>query len=149
MPRAFDIMILYLSQDDKLSSCGLRMLQISTLANLETNVYELLLKLFDSSGDKHDEKISNCSSTTRQAGTSSRFCHESHDKTPNLMVFSEISFWNKMFLCSIKTGMFTVAESRFSSCLSTPRIGCCTTPSARDFTTVLHDTCRLYVLQMR
>ena len=68
MPRAFDIMILYHSQDDKLSSCGLRMLQISTLANLrETEVYELVLKLFHSSGDKHDEKISNCSSTPKLA----------------------------------------------------------------------------------
>ena len=35
------------------------MIQISTLANCETEVYELL-KLSDSSGDKHDEKISNC-----------------------------------------------------------------------------------------
>jgi len=67
VPRAFDIMILYLSQDDKLSSCGLRLLQISTLANFETKVYELVLKLFDSSGDKHDEKICNCSSTTKLA----------------------------------------------------------------------------------
>ena len=45
----------------------------------------------------------------------SRFCRESDDsldnKTPkNLMVFSEISLWNAMFLCSIKTEMFTVAE---------------------------------------
>ena len=64
MPRAFDVMILHLSQDDKLSSCGLWMFQISTLANCETEVYELL-KLFDSSGDKHDEKISNCSSTPK------------------------------------------------------------------------------------
>ena len=59
MPRAFDVMILHLSQDDKLSSCGLWMFQISTLANFETEAYELVLKLFDSSGDKHDEKISN------------------------------------------------------------------------------------------
>ena len=66
MPRAFDVMILHLSQDDKLSSCGLWMFQISTLANCETEVYELL-KLFDSSGDKHDEKISNCSSTPKLA----------------------------------------------------------------------------------
>ena len=32
------------------------------------------------------------------------------DKTPNLMFFSEISFWNEMFLYWIKTEMFTVAE---------------------------------------
>ena len=32
----------------------------------------------------------------------SRFFNFSRDKTPNLMVFSEISFLNGMFLCSIK-----------------------------------------------
>ena len=38
-----------------------------------------------------------------------RFCREthdffyfSHDKTPNLMVFREILFWNEMLLCSKK-----------------------------------------------
>ena len=40
------------------------MFQISTIANFETDVYELL-KLFDLPGDKHDEKISNCSSTPK------------------------------------------------------------------------------------
>ena len=33
------------------------MFQISTMANFETEVYELL-KLFDSAGDKYDKKIS-------------------------------------------------------------------------------------------
>ena len=65
MPRAFDVKILHFSQDDKLSSCGLWMFQISTLPNFETGVCELVLKLFDSSGDKHDKKISNCSSTPK------------------------------------------------------------------------------------
>ena len=79
MPRVFDIMILYLSQDDKLSSCGLRMLQISALANFETKVYELVLNLFDSSGNKHDEKISNCSSTTKLA--------QAHDSAMSFTIF--------------------------------------------------------------
>ena len=64
-------------------------------------------------GDKHDKEISNNCSLT----PSSWFCRESHDlfnsslnKTPNLMVFREISFWNKIFLCWINTEMFTVAE---------------------------------------
>ena len=69
-------------------------------------------------GDKHDtEKISNCSSTPKRSWSKltilpwvSRCFNFSHDKTPNLMVFSEISFWNEMFLCSIKTEMSTVAE---------------------------------------
>ena len=39
-------MILYLLQDDKLSSCGLLMFQISTMANFKTEVYALS-KLFD------------------------------------------------------------------------------------------------------
>ena len=63
-------------------------------------------------GDKHDEKISNCSSTKLTIlPWVSRFFNFSLDKTPNLMVFSEISFWNEVFHCSIKTEMFTVAES--------------------------------------
>ena len=78
MPRAFDVMILHLSQDDKLSACGLWMFQISTLANCETEVYELL-KLSDSSGDKHDEKISNCSSTPKLV--------QAHDSAVSLMIF--------------------------------------------------------------
>ena len=49
VPRAFDVMILYLSQDNTLSSCGLLTFQISTMANnFETEVEELL-KLFDQS----------------------------------------------------------------------------------------------------
>ena len=40
------------------------MFQISTMANFETEVYELL-NLFDSSGDKHDEKISSSLCTDR------------------------------------------------------------------------------------
>ena len=64
-------------------------------------------------GDKHDEKISNCSSTSKlvqayDSAVSLTIFNFSYDKTPNLMVFSEISFWNEMFLCSIKTEMFTV-----------------------------------------
>ena len=52
-----------------------------------------------------------------EAGPRSRFRRESHDvfnfshgKIPNLMVFSEISFWNEMFLSSIKAEMFAVEE---------------------------------------
>ena len=40
------------------------MFQISTIANFQTGVYELL-KVFDSSGDKHDETFINCSSTPK------------------------------------------------------------------------------------
>ena len=48
VPRAFVVMILYLSQDNKFSSCGLLTFQIRTMANFETEVEELL-KLFDQS----------------------------------------------------------------------------------------------------
>ena len=48
VPRAFDVMILYLSQDNTFSSCGLLTFQIRTMANFETEVEELL-KLFDQS----------------------------------------------------------------------------------------------------
>ena len=54
------------------------MFQISSLANCETDVYELL-KLFDSSGDKHDEKISNCSSTSKLA--------QAYDSAMSLTIF--------------------------------------------------------------
>ena len=40
---------------DKLSSCGLWTFQISTITNFGTDIYELL-KLFDLSGDKRDER---------------------------------------------------------------------------------------------
>ena len=48
VPRAFDVMILYLSQDNKFSSCGLLTFQIRTMTNFDTEVDELL-KLFDQS----------------------------------------------------------------------------------------------------
>ena len=108
MPRAFDVMILHLSQDDKLSSCGLWMFQISTLANWETEVYELL-KLFDSSGDKHDEKDQQLLFDS-QAGTSSRFCHESHDLLTFLMTRLPISWFLVKYRSEIKC--FFVPQKR-------------------------------------
>lgn len=48
VPRAFDVTILYLSQDNTVSSCGRLTFQIRTMANFETEVEELL-KLFDQS----------------------------------------------------------------------------------------------------
>ena len=48
LSRAFDVMILYLSKDNKFSSCGLFTLQIRTMDNFETEVDELL-KLYDQS----------------------------------------------------------------------------------------------------
>ena len=69
-------------------------------------------------GDKHDEKISPAIALRLPSWSKlsilpwdSRFFNFSHDKTLNLMAFSEISFWNEMFLRSVKTEMFTVAES--------------------------------------
>ena len=48
---------------------------------------------------------------------SSRTFSEKNNNKLNIIILNnnkrnilEISFWNKMFLCSIKTGMFTVAE---------------------------------------
>ena len=97
------------------SSWWLWLFQISTVANFEA---EASLWSFEAfwPGDKHDEKISNCSSTPKLVQTldsvvSLTILPHSHDRTPNLMVFSEISFWNEMSLYSIKTEMFTVAES--------------------------------------
>ena len=100
------------------SSWWLWLFQISAVANFEA---EASLRSFEAfwPGDKHDEKISNCSSTPKLVQTldsvaSLTILPHSHDRsTSNLMVFSEISFWNEMFLYSIKTEMFTVAESWF------------------------------------
>ena len=80
-----------------------------------------------------------------QADTSSRFCHEYHDVLTFLMTRLPISWFLVKYHSEIKC--FFVPQKR--ACLSMPRIGTCTTPSAGDFATVLHDTCRLYVLQMR
>ena len=49
------------------------MFQVSTMANLETEVYELL-KLFETSDIiKHDEEISHCSSTPQADHDSANF----------------------------------------------------------------------------
>ena len=68
----------------------------------------------------------------------SRFFNSSHNKTPNLMVFSEISFWNEMFLCSIKTDCcWIIIDSPHVKAKNRKQ---CPTPSARDFATVLSDS---------
>ena len=54
------------------------MSQISTIANFRTDVYEVL-KLFNSSDDKHDEKISDCSSTPKLV--------QAHDSSVSLTIF--------------------------------------------------------------
>ena len=95
-------------------------------------------------GDKHDEKISNCFLTPKlvqvhnSAMSLTFFFNFPHDKTPNLMVFSEISFWNEMFLCSIKKDCcWIVTDSPHVKAENRKQ---CTTPSARDFATVLSDS---------
>ena len=68
----------------------------------------------------------------------SHFFNLSHDKTPNLMVYSEISFWNELFLCSIKKDCcWIVTDSPHVKAENRKQ---CTTPSARDFVTVLSDS---------
>ena len=109
MPRAFDVnMILYLSQDDKLSSCGLWMFQISTMAN-----FKRIFWTFEAFLLVHAimTKLVHMWSKLTILPWVSRFFNFSHDNTPTLMVFREISFWNEMFLCSLTTEMFTVAVS--------------------------------------
>ena len=92
--------------------------------------------------------IKNCSSTPNCWSKLtilpwvSRFFNFSHDNTPNLMVFSEISFSNEMFFCSIKTEMLLLLNhSWFSSW------NCQEMQAARDFATILRDTCPPYGLQ--
>ena len=115
-----DVLILYISQEaqDDCLHVDFECFKLAlwpTLRQKFMNFWSFLTR----PGDKHDdEKISNCSSTPKRSWSKltilpwfSRCFNFSHDKTPSLMVFSEISFWNEMFLCSIKTEMFTVAES--------------------------------------
>ena len=73
-------------------------------------------------GDKHRVNMTKRSAIALRLPSWSKlkiFFIFSHDKTPSLMVFREISFWNEMFLCSIKLEMFTVLllnRNWFSSC---------------------------------
>ena len=91
----------------------------------------------------NDEKISICTSTPKLVQA-----HDlsfSHRKTPYLMVFREISFWNEMFLCSIlKQKCLLLLNRNWSSSCKRRE-----SQAARDFATVLRDTCRPYFLQMR
>ena len=99
----------------RLSSCGLFKLELRpTLRQKFMNFWSFLTR----PGNKHDaKKINNCPSTPKRSWSKltilpwfSRCFNFSHDKTPNLMIFSELSFWNEMFLCSIKTEMFTESQ---------------------------------------
>ena len=85
--RDRDVLILYISEESQ--DClhvDFECFQISTMAIFEREVYELL-NVLTRPGDKHDEKISNCSSrlfdsvpsSPSEAGSSSLFCRESHD----------------------------------------------------------------------
>ena len=80
------------------------------MANLETEVYELL-KLFETSDIiKHDEEISNCAcSSTPQAGPSSRFCqffNFSHGLTTRLPISRFFGkYHSEMLFFKIKTEM--------------------------------------------
>ena len=110
------------------------MFQISTTANFETEVYELL-KLFLLVQVKIMMKTSAINALQLPKWsklTIFSFFSRPHYKTPNLTAFWEISFWNGMFLCWIKTEMFTVADRNwiFSCKCSTMRL-------ARDFSIVL------------
>ena len=110
------------------------MFQISTTANFETEVYELL-KLFLLVQVKIMMKTSAINALQLPKWsklTIFSFFSRPHYKTPNLTAFWEISFWNGMFLCWIKTEMFTVADRNWIfSCK------CSTMLLARDFSIVL------------
>ena len=106
------MLILYISQESE-DDClhvdfeRFKLALWPTLRQKFINFWNFLTPL----GVKHDEKISNCSSTPKRSWSNltilpwvSRCFNFSVDKTPNLMVFSEMSFWNEMFLCSIKNG---------------------------------------------
>ena len=111
VPRCADF-VHFTGGTGRLSSCGLWMLQISTMANFETSLWTFeAFWLVQAINMTKRSAISRSWSKLTILSWVSRFFNCSHDKTPSLMVVSEISCWNEMFLCSIKTEMFTVAES--------------------------------------
>ena len=138
-------MTLYISQDDKLSSCG----HVNVSNKHYGQLWDRTFQAFWFA--QAIIMISNCVALQLPSWSKLMIFNFSHNRTPNLMFFSEISFWNETFLCSIKTEMFTVAESLywFSLCIKTLGIASCTMPSARDFVTVLRDTFWPYILQMQ
>ena len=87
------------------------------MANFETEVYELVEAFCFVKAINMTKKLAivilllSWSKLTILPWVSRFFFNFSHDKTLNLIVFGEISFSNVMFLCSIKTEMFTGAES--------------------------------------
>ena len=98
---AFDVMIFYISLDDKFSSVICQDFECLKLALWPTLRQEFMnfWSFLTRPGDKHDKKISNCIALRLP----------SWSKPPNLMVCSEI-FRNAMFICPIKTEISTVAE---------------------------------------
>ena len=84
------------------------MFQISTMANFKQNFLDFW-SFFTRPRD-NDEAGPHVVQAHDSAVSLTIF-NFSHDNTPTLMVFREISFWNEMFLCLIKTEMFTFAES--------------------------------------
>ena len=107
------------------------------MANFETEVYELL-KLFDSSPPKRSATALRLPS---EAGPSSRFCRESHDVLTFLTTRLLISWFLVKYHSEVKFFLFSKSGNVY----------CCSivSDSARDFATVLRDTCGPYVLQRR
>ena len=117
--KGSDVMILNISQDDKFSSviCRLWMFEISAMANFETGVTNFW-SFLTRPGDKHDKKISNC--IALQLPSCSKVTilaifqpFSRQDSQSHWFVVKLMSFRNEMFLCPIKTEIFTVhvAES--------------------------------------
>ena len=88
---------------------------ISAMANLETEVYELLIKAFwlIQAINMTKRLLFNSPSWSKLMilPLVSQFFNFSYNRTPNPIAFREMSFWTEKFLCWIKTEMFTVAES--------------------------------------
>ena len=130
-------MILHLSQDDKLSSCGLWMFQISTMANFETVslwAFEAfwLVQAIMTERSAIVLRLPSWSKLTNWAFLTARppvswFLGKYHSEIKCFFV----RYWNRNVYCC-----WIVRKRRESQ-------------AARDLATVLPDTCRPYVLQMR
>ena len=79
----------------RLSSCGLWMFQIRTMANFETEVYELLklFSLVQAIMNMTPKRSAIALRLPSEAGPSSRFCRESHEVLPFLTTRLPISWF--------------------------------------------------------
>ena len=127
VPSAFDVMISYLSQDDKCLNMDL-LFQIRIMAHFETEVYKLLMFWLV-------QAINMTTSSVNGLGPPKLvYAHDSALSLTNFKRFSRQDSQSYSF-----SGNIFLKWNHFLCWIKTERFASCTTPSARDFATVLWD----------